>query len=129
MVASAPQRSVSHPAAGEAIPAQTGATEASGPAPVAREASRGWPQGSETLAQELQRLLVIDDRQWHALKRQRPRRAAEQLASALVVLLSADDPRQGQPTAARQDAIALVEHALGWLRGEHSDPGCPSHGR
>jgi hypothetical protein len=28
-----------------------------------------------------------------------------------------------------QEAIALLEHALGWLKGEIRDPGCPSHGR
>jgi hypothetical protein len=64
-----------------------------------------WPQESLALAQKLQRSLSIDDRQWHRLKSQRSRRAAEQLAAA------------------------LVEHALGWLRAEISDPGCPSHGR
>jgi len=76
----------------------------------------------------LQRLLTIGDRDWHALKRQRPRRAAEQLAAALVQLLEADDPRQSQAGAARQQAIALVEHALGWLKAELNDPGCPQHG-
>ena len=76
----------------------------------------------------LQRLLAIADRDWHALKRQRPRRAAEQLAAALVQLLQADDPRQAEASAGRQQAIALVEHALGWLKAELSDPGCPQHG-
>jgi hypothetical protein len=88
-----------------------------------------WPPESLALAQKLQHSLRIDDRQWHRLKSQKPRRAAEQLASALVQLLAADDPRAALPTQARQDAIALLEHALGWLRAEISDPGCPSHGR
>ena len=88
-----------------------------------------WPPEALPLAQQLQRSLGIDDRQWHRLKTQRPRRAAEQLAAALVQLLSADDPKAAMPTQARQDAIDLVEHALGWLRAEISDPGCPSHGR
>lgn len=88
-----------------------------------------WPETARPLAEELQRQLVIGDRDWHALKRQRPRRAAEQLAAALVLLLSGDNPRQAAPTAAREQAIALTEHALQWLRAEISDPGCPSHGR
>jgi len=88
-----------------------------------------WPEGSLELARQLQRQLVINDRQWHALKRQRSRRAAEQLASALVLLLSADDPARSEPTPARLEAQALVDHALAWLKGERSDPGCPSHGR
>ena len=75
----------------------------------------------------MQRQLVISDRDWHAMKTQRPRRGAEQLAAALVLLLSGDDPGASQPTPARQQAIALVEHGLGWLRSEFSDPGCPSH--
>jgi len=88
-----------------------------------------WPEAARPLAEELQRQLAIGDRDWHALKRQRPRRAAEQLAAALVQLLSSDDPRQSAATPAREQAIALAEHALQWLRAEISDPGCPSHGR
>ena len=79
--------------------------------PVSSTASgseRGWPPEALDLAQRLQRSLTIDDRQWHRLKTQRSRRAAEQLAAALV---------------------QLVDHALGWLRAEVSDPGCPAHGR
>jgi hypothetical protein len=93
------------------------------------ERARGWPPEALDLAQQLQRSLTIDDRQWHRLKTQRPRRAAEQLAAALVQLLAADAPETPKPTRAREEASALVEHALGWLRSEISDPGCPSHGR
>jgi len=91
--------------------------------------AREWPPEALDLAQRLQRSLTIDDRQWHRLKSQRPRRAAEQLAAALVQLLAADDPGSPVPSRARDEASALVEHALGWLRSEISDPGCPSHGR
>ena len=77
----------------------------------------------------LQRSLSIGDRDWHALKRQRPRRAAEQISAALVQLLSGDDPTALAPTAAREQAIALLEHSLAWLKAELSDPGCPSHRR
>lgn len=88
-----------------------------------------WPETARSLAEELQQQLAINDRDWHALKRQRSRRAAEQLAAALVHLLSGDDPRQTAASPARQQAIALTEHALQWLKAEISDPGCPSHGR
>ncbi|MEB3303292.1 MAG: DUF6439 family protein [Cyanobacteriota bacterium] len=87
-----------------------------------------WPPESLALAQQLQRSLTIDDRQWHRLKSQRSRRAAEQLAAALVQLLAADDPKASRPTPPPQDATARGEHALGWLRADISDPGCPSHG-
>jgi hypothetical protein len=88
-----------------------------------------WPGQARALAEELQRQLAIGERDWHALKRQRPRRGAEQLAAALVVLLSGDDPGRSATSPAREQAIALAEHALLWLRAEISDPGCPSHGR
>ena len=90
-----------------------------------------WPEQALPLAIELQRSLCINDRQWHALKSQRQRRAAEQISSALVLLLRESEPSapflSTQGTA--QEAIALLEHALGWLKGEIRDPGCPSHGR
>jgi Family of unknown function (DUF6439) len=92
-----------------------------------------WPEQALPLAAELQRSLSIDDRQWHALKGQRHRRAAEQISSALVLLLRESErsaPKGSDPgTGPGQDAIALLEHALGWLKGEIRDPGCPSHGR
>ncbi|WP_255146041.1 DUF6439 family protein [Synechococcus sp. ATX 2A4] len=88
----------------------------------------GWPLGSRELAEQLQRLLVIDGRDWHALKGQKPRRAAEQIASALVHLLSDASPAHRRDPAGHAEAIALLEHGLGWLKGERSDPGCPSHG-
>lgn len=90
---------------------------------------RNWPEGALAQAVALQRTLSINDRDWHALKRQRPRRAAEQISAALVQLLSGDDPAGGQTTEARTQAIALLEHSLGWLKAELSDPGCPSHQR
>jgi hypothetical protein len=98
------------------------------PKPVAPPGPRHWPDGAAEQAIALQRLLAIGDRDWHALKAQRSRRAVEQLTAALVQLLQADDPALRQAGPARQQAIALVEHALGWLRGEISDPGCPQHG-
>ena len=91
--------------------------------------ANAWPETARSLAEELQRELTISDRDWHALKRQRPRRAAEQLAAALVLLLNADHPGHSAPTPAREQAIALAEHAVRWLKAEISDPGCPSHGR
>lgn len=92
-------------------------------------APRGWPEQALAHAEALHRQLAIAERDWHALKTQRPRRGAEQLSAALVQLLSADDPQRAASSPAREQAVALVEHALLWLRAEISDPGCPSHGR
>jgi hypothetical protein len=90
--------------------------------------SKRWPEEALPLAEQLQRHLAITDRDWHALKHQRPRRAAEQIAAALVQLLAADDPSQALPSEARERAIILLEHALAWLKREISDPGCAAHG-
>jgi hypothetical protein len=99
------------------------------PVPTPRaKPSRSWPESCQDQALALQQLLAISDRDWHALKAQRSRRAAEQLAAALVLLISGDDPGSTQPSPARVQAIELVEHALRWLKAEVSDPGCPSHG-
>lgn len=88
-----------------------------------------WPEGSREAAEALHRLLVIGDRDWHALKGQPQRRGAEQLAAALVQLLDeGNGPAVRGSTPQRQQAIALVEHALAWLQGSLKDPGCPSHG-
>ena len=91
--------------------------------------SSRWPAESLELAEQLHRSLAIGERDWHALKGQRPRRAAEQIAAALVQLLARDTPSQRAGSEARERAIALLEHALAWLKAEISDPGCPSHGR
>ena len=94
------------------------------------QSAKDWPEGSQALAQQLHQLLRISDREWHALKGQPQRRAVEQLAAALVQLLDpANRPAAAEPTSQRQQATALVEHALGWLNGTLRDPGCPSHGR
>lgn len=90
---------------------------------------RHWPQEALPQAQQLHRTLAIGERDWHALKGQRSRRAAEQIAAALVQLLARDEPAQARGGEGREQAVLLLEHALGWLKGEISDPGCPSHGR
>jgi hypothetical protein len=92
--------------------------------------SQAWPEQSQELAQALHGRLRIDERQWHAFKGQPQRRAAEQLAAALVILLDpANPPGAPQAGAQRRQAAELVAHALNWLNGELRDPGCPSHGR
>jgi hypothetical protein len=92
-------------------------------------ASQQWPEASRDTAEALHRLLTIDNRNWHAFKAQPQRRAAEQLAAALVILLDpANPPNAPLTTEQRRQSIELLEHGLGWLRGERKDPGCPSHG-
>jgi hypothetical protein len=96
---------------------------------VPPEGGLGWPNGADDLAEQLVHRLAIGDREWHAVKNQAPRRAAEQLAAALMQLLSCDDPRRRDCGEGRQQAIDLLENALGWLQGTVSDPGCPRRDR
>lgn len=88
-----------------------------------------WPDEALPMAVALHRQLSISDRDWHALKSQRSRRAAEQLAAALVQLISGDNPGEAGVNDARQRTLALLDHAQQWLRAEISDPGCPQHRR
>ncbi len=111
-----------------AIPASAAARNSTVREPAATMSQ--WPEGSLDAAQAMHRLLAIGDRQWHALKGQPQRRAAEQLAAALVQLLdSANPPASPTATPAREAATELTAHALAWLQGELRDPGCPQHGR
>ncbi|MFZ9147328.1 DUF6439 family protein [Vulcanococcus sp.] len=99
------------------------------PSPSADPSTRQWPSGSQDLARALHQQLSISNQQWHALKGQPQRRAAEQLSAALVQLLDeSNSPSAVEVTPQRLEAAALVDHALGWLKGERRDPGCPSHG-
>ncbi len=70
------------------------------------------------LAQALAERLRIDESNWHQLKSNRPARAKEQAAVALVFLLK-DNPAEALPRLAQ---------AAGWLDKSVSAPPCPTHG-
>ncbi|WP_413174247.1 DUF6439 family protein [Anabaena azotica] len=71
------------------------------------------------LAQALMERLSISPNDWHRLKSNRNARASEQLAAAMVFLLT------NQP----QEAQARLEQAVGWLDKSISAPPCPTHGK
>ena len=75
-----------------------------------------WPEHSLEKSRELHALLSIGDRQWHQLKSRRDRRAAELLSAALARLVN---------NGLDQQVEELTTQAMGWLRGELKDPGCP----
>lgn len=75
-----------------------------------------WPTEAADRAQELHDCLRLTDRNWHQFKGDADRRAAELLAAALVQLL------QG---GSQDDACALADQGLRWLKRELKDPGCP----
>lgn len=70
------------------------------------------------LAQALAERLSITPQDWHRLKSNRPARAKEQAAAALVFLL------KEQP----EEALARLRQASGWLDRSISAPPCPTHG-
>ncbi len=70
------------------------------------------------LAQALAERLRIAETDWHRLKSNRPARAKEQAATALVFLLK-DHP---------DEAVARLAQAVGWLDKSISAPPCPTHG-
>jgi Family of unknown function (DUF6439) len=70
------------------------------------------------LAQQLADRLRITEGDWHRLKSNRPARAQEQAAAALVLLLS------NRP----EEALAYLQQAAGWLDRSISAPPCPTHG-
>jgi hypothetical protein len=111
------------------LPSQTGFQVVASDGDPSPAVQHPWPEGSRQLAEALHRRLAIDGRDWHALKAQKPRRGAEQIAAALVQLIGDDSPPHRLGGEAQERAIALLEHGLGWLKGELRDPGCPSHGR
>jgi Family of unknown function (DUF6439) len=71
-----------------------------------------------TLAQALLSKLSIAERDWHRLKGNRPARAQEQAAAALVFLL------KQQP----QEALVRLQQSVGWLDRSLTAPPCATHG-
>lgn len=69
------------------------------------------------LAQALAERLRITEGDWHRLKSNRARRAQEQAAAALVLLLSDRS----------SDGLAHLLQAAGWLDRSVSAPPCPTH--
>jgi hypothetical protein len=80
---------------------------------------------SRDLARALLERLSLDERDWHRLKGDRRRRAQEQVAAALVFMLTDDSNsnRKDNDHEARQ----RLTHALDWLDRRVSAPPCPDH--
>ncbi|MCP2728546.1 DUF6439 family protein [Limnofasciculus baicalensis] len=69
------------------------------------------------LAQALAERLSIKPNDWHRLKSNRPARAGEQAAAALVFLLKEET----------EEALVRFHQASGWLDRSISAPPCPTH--
>ncbi len=77
-----------------------------------------WSPKTELLMKNLHAELIINNTNWHKLKNNKSRRAAELLSSALLQILK--DGNQS-------DIEDLIKQSLSWIKGEIKDPGCPSH--
>jgi hypothetical protein len=67
------------------------------------------------LAQALAQRLAIGHKDWHRLQANRPARAQEQAAAALVYLLNGNS----------EQALAHLQQATAWLDRSISAPPCP----
>ncbi len=76
-----------------------------------------WTPEIINLITSLHSELVLKDINWHKLKNNKSRRAAELLVSALCQIIN-----EGKES----DIEELIEQSLKWLREEVKDPGCPS---
>ncbi len=74
---------------------------------------------TEELAQVLVERLSLTDGDWHRFKANRGVRAREQAAVALLALLRDQ----------RDEALARLQQAAGWLDGSVTAPPCSDHSR
>ncbi len=77
-----------------------------------------WTDSTEKLVSSLHSELALNNNNWHELKTNNSRRAAELLISALSQIIK---------NGSKDDIEALIEQSLLWIKGEIKDPGCPSH--
>ncbi len=79
---------------------------------------KDWPIETTRVIKELYLILSLNNRNWHELKNNPDRRAAELLVSALAQIVN-----KGK----KEDVVKLIEQSLKWVKNEVKDPGCPSH--
>ena len=77
-----------------------------------------WSPETKSLIKDLHSELILNNDNWHKLKSNKSRRAAELLTSALSQIIHDGDAC---------DIEALIKQSLLWIKGEIKDPGCPSH--
>ena len=77
-----------------------------------------WPTESRNHALKLHSLIKINNEDWHKLRSNHKRRAAELLSAAIIQLIN-----NGETT----DITEKTEQALRWLKKEINDPGCGEH--
>ncbi len=81
-------------------------------------ASKQWPNEVDQLSTHLHTKLSITNKDWHKLKSDPERRAAELFSGALVQLICGGNS---------SEAESMIQQGLLWLKREIKDPGCSSH--
>ncbi len=77
-----------------------------------------WTSQIKDQVTQLQKELILNNKDWHKFKSNKYRRSAELMASALSQIINDGKDK---------DIEELIEQSLKWIREEAKDPGCPSH--
>ena len=77
-----------------------------------------WPQDSKDLSSKLHNIITIKSDEWHKLRSNNKRRAAEQLSAALVQLINDGES---------EEILIKIEQSILWLKNEIKDQGCSGH--
>ncbi len=77
-----------------------------------------WTSQIKDQVTQLQKELILNNKNWHKFKSNKYRRSAELIASALSQIINDGKDK---------DIEELIEQSLKWIREEAKDPGCPSH--
>ena len=77
-----------------------------------------WSKTIKTLSIDLHSQLSLNNQNWHKLKDNPDRRAAELMAGAMVQLTSGGE---------LADVEALLNQSLRWIKREIKAPPCPDH--
>ncbi len=83
-----------------------------------KQSQSKWSAKAKELSRELLYELRITEKDWHKLKGDPDRRAAEQLAGAIIQLLHG---------AERSEVQNITQQAILWLKREICPPKCPTH--
>ena len=77
-----------------------------------------WPKDSNQLSSKLHQSITIKNEEWHLLRSNKNRRAAEHLSAALVQLINNGETNE---------ILIKIEQSILWLKDEIKDQGCSGH--
>ena len=77
-----------------------------------------WSEKAKSLAKDLHKEISINNYNWHEFRRNKKRRSAELIISAISQLINDGDEIEIEN---------LLNQAILWIREEIKDKGCKSH--